>query len=723
MMCLRTRLTARILFLALLPWSFCAAQVLQPRPRDAAQSQRKPLLRKQLMERHFESIEPKARPQFDGAVPGSALLEAHRVAAAKVQARVRASVAARPQTQAETTALPGILLRPALPAGAVPTSVVTGDFNRDGKMDFIVSNGVDNDLWLYLGQGDGTFQLPQIVPLSKGLSPVGLATASLRNNGILDLVVAEADSSSIGVLLGNGDGTFGYETEYALPEPPVSLVIDDFYKNGKLSIAAAMVTDVEPTTTEEPWIAVLAGDGTGSLGTPVITYNGGLLSTIWNIASGDVNGDGRPDVLITGPGNENSQVFLNNGDGTFTAGQTLIENGPFNCVLDGRLADVNGDGCLDAVVADAATVVWVFPGNCGGSFAKATEVQMGDSNAAVQVVDVNGDGKADIVASSLPALDPSLGLLAGNTLSVALGDGKGNFTAGRNYVGTGQSYSIGIADFNGDGRPDFVTAENDTDTVTVYQNDDGSGGFGFPQGLFAGISGQYPYNQPLTALSFADLNSDGKSDIFFLDEGYNGEIYAASFLNDGTGKLSDAVTTDTGVAIPAYLVDDYRLGDFRSSGKLDLLVIGTTPSSQFVLFSAGNGDGTFAKGIPVTVAGAEGVLSTGDFNKDGKLDFVAVNGLNTHTLTTFLGNGDGTFRAVAPVTFSDTGNTIGGPIQPVSTPAISIVTASWTCWYSRRETGTGQPNRRFGSSTATATEPFKRHGNCLRISSHLRWRM
>ena len=284
---------------------------------------------------------------------------------------------------------------------------------------------------------------------------------------------------------------------------------------------------------------------------------------------------------------------------------------------------------------------------------------MGDSNAAVRVVDVNGDGNPDIVTSALPALDPSLGFLAGNTLSVALGDGKGNFTVGRNYIGTGQSYSIGIADFNGDGKPDFVTAENDTDTVTVYQND-GSGGFGFPQGLFAGIQGQYSPDQPFTALSFADLNNDGKTDVFFLDEGYNGELYAASFLNDGTGKFSDPITTDMGIAIPTNWVDDYRLGDFRNTGKLDLVAIGFTGSSQFILFTAGNGDGTFAKGTPVIATGAQGILTTGDFNKDGKLDFVAVNGLNTHALTTFLGNGDGTFRALAPVTFSDTGNTVGG---------------------------------------------------------------
>jgi hypothetical protein len=548
--------------------------------------------------------------------------------------------------------MPGIQLRPTLPAGSIPTSVVTGDFNRDGHMDFVVANGGDNDLWIYLGNGDGTFQLPRIIPLSKGLSPVGLAVGDLRGNGKLDLVVAEADSSTVGVLLGNGDGTFGYETEYALPEPPASVVIDDFYHNGKLDIAVAL----DDAAGQEPYIAVLGGDGTGHFDAPIFSYFAMFPSSAWNLAAGDVNNDGLPDLLLTGPGYENAQIFINNGDGTFKPGQTILGNAAYTTILDGRLADVNGDGCPDAVIADASTFVWVALGNCSGSFAAPTSVQMGDSNAAVRVVDVNGDGFPDIVTSALPALDPGLGFLSGNTLSVALGDGRGNFSVGRNYVGTSQAYSIGIADFNGDGHPDFVTANNDTDTVTVYQND-GTGGFGFPQGIFAGVPGQGVINNPFSALSFADLNNDGKPDVFFIDEGYNGEFYTTGFLNDGTGKLTGPISSDTGVTINSDWITDYRLGDFRNTGKLDVIGIGM---AQFILFLAGNGDGTFAKGTPVAATGADGIMAVGDFNKDGKLDFVAVNGQNTHTLTTFLGNGDGTFHALAPVTFTDTGNGIGG---------------------------------------------------------------
>jgi len=645
-----------LLVSALLPLSLCDAQVLHSRSNRIANTEHSPIQHKEVIERHFESTQPRPYPKFDGAVPGARLLDQRRIRAAKLQNRVHASFAVHPEGGSGSAFMPGIQLRPALPAGSLPTSVVTGDFNQDGHLDFVVANGLDNNLWIYLGKGDGTFQLPRVIPLSKGLSPVGLAVGDLRGNGKLDLVVAEADTSTIGVLLGNGDGTFGFEQEYALPEPPESVVVDDFNHDGKADIAAVMVTTVDPGTLQVPYIALLIGNGSGSFAAPIITNNWGFYSTAWNLASGDVNGDGLPDLLITGPGTENSQIFINNGDGTFKTGATILQNNAISMLLDGRLADVNEDGCLDAVIADASSFVWVAPGDCSGHFATPTAVPMGDSNAAVRLVDVNSDGHLDIVTAALPAINPYLGFLAGNTLSVALGDGKGNFGVARNYVGTSQAYSIGIADFNGDGKPDFVTANNDTDTVTVYQND-GSGGFGFPQGIYAGVLGQLTIDAPKSSLSFADLNNDGKTDVFFLDVGFSGEYYATSLLNDGTGRFTGPISSDTGVAVQNNVVSDYRLGDFRNTGRLDMIAIGVntayTSSTQYILFLPGNSDGTFAKGTPLATTGADGLLATGDFNGDGKLDFVTVNGAGTHTLTPFFGNGDGTFRIGTPITFSD----------------------------------------------------------------------
>ncbi len=541
--------------------------------------------------------------------------------------------------------------------------MVTGDFNKDGHADYVVANGYTSDLWMYFGKGDGTFELPRIIPLTKGLSPVYVVTADLRGNGTLDLIVAESDTSTIGVLLGHGDGTFGFEQTYSLPQPPAALVVDDFDHDGKLDIASVMFT-VSSDTRGVQYLATLLGTGNGSFGAPVISMNPGFYSTAWNIASGDVNGDGRPDVIITGPGIENSQVYINAGAGKFVPGQLLVGNSAVNLVLDGRFADVNEDGCLDAIVADINGYVWVLTGDCSGNFASPSIVRNGDSNSALRLVDLNGDGHLDIATSAIAGGDPTVGDIAGDTLSVALGDGRGHFTSGRDYVGTGQSYSLAIADFNGDGKPDVVTSNIDTDTASVYIND-GSGGFGFPQGEFIGLNGVGVLNSPVSPPSFTDLNGDGKPDVLILDEGYSGEYFAAAMLNDGTGRFSSPVTTDLGISIVGNWLGDYRLGDFRHTGHLDFvgigLTLGATTGSQFIFFMPGNGDGTFGNSTIIPTSGADGEMAVGDFNGDGKLDLVAVAptaNLSSKAVTTFLGNGNGTFHNGGTVSFSDSAEEI-----------------------------------------------------------------
>jgi hypothetical protein len=627
-------------------------------------------LSKGAIERHLQSKHPPKPADSTKPTPGKYLLGRASVRADQLRSRIGVAGTFYSRSQASIPSiLPGIQFRTAVPTGAIPNSVVNGDFNRDGHMDFVVANGGTDDLWLYLGNGDGTFQLPRIIPLTKGLTPVYLATADLRGNGILDLIVAESDTSTIGVLLGNGDGTFGFEQDYVLPQPPSALVVDDFNHDGKLDIVAVMVTVNATQTAGVQYLATLLGDGTGSFAAPLITMNPGFFSTANTIAAGDVNGDGLPDVLITGPGLENSQMYLNAGDGTFKPGAIVVENSEAGIpplVLAGVLADVNGDGCLDALVADGFGMVWVSPGDCSGNFAQPSSVFMGDSNASIAAADMNGDGHLDIVTTTTPLIqDPLLGETAGNMVAVAFGDGKGNFTPGRDYVGTGMSYSAAIADLNGDGHPDVVSASPDTDTATVYIND-GSGGFGFPQGEWIGLPGVGVINAPVSPPSFADLNGDGKPDILLLDEGYNGEYFITTMLNDGTGRFSGPIPSDTGISITSAWMGDYRLGDFRNTGHLDFIGIGLglnySTGAQYILFAPGNGDGTFGKSAFIPTPGAEGEIAVGDFNGDGKLDFVAV-GANPNgpgwVLTTFLGNGDGTFRNGGSLSFTDSAADLG----------------------------------------------------------------
>jgi len=671
---IRWYLPIGLILSSLLQLALCPAQAVAPPAKTTSTGKRASFDRKKLVEGRFQSAHPKPLPQLGAAVPGARLLEQHRLLAARAQSRLnairassRSSAASSGSTSSTGAVLPGIQLRPTLPGGEIPTAVATGDFNQDGHMDFIMANGLTSDLWIYLGKGDGTFQLPRIVPVSKGLAPLSLVAASLRGNGILDLVLAEYDTSTVGILLGNGDGTFGYEQEYVLPDPPQAVTVNDFNHDGKLDIAAVMFTAVTPTGTEIPLVASLAGDGTGNFGAPVITYLDNEYSWAQTVDSGDVNGDGLPDLLITAPEllgtlDGGAEIYLGNGDGTFKPGVMVVPNDFFNLVSDAKFGDVNGDGCRDAVVSDYSMVSWVALGDCAGNFSQPTPFPMGDSPYAVQLADVNGDGNLDIVTSSVPTQEPNYLYTSGNTVNVALGDGKGNFSVARTYVGAGLSYSLAVADFNGDGKPDVVTANGDTDSANLFLND-GTGSFGFPQGLYMGLSNTGALLSNFAGPSIADLNGDGKPDVFLLGEGANSDFYATTLLNDGTGRLAVPLTSDSG--IPGILtndVGDYRLGDFRKTGHLDLVAVGGDtafdPNGELILFIPGNGDGTFGKGTVTATTGADGEMAIGDFNGDGKLDFVIARGTDTHTLTPFLGNGDGTFRTGTSITFTDSNEEI-----------------------------------------------------------------
>jgi len=622
-------------------------------------------LSKAVLEHHLQSKHPARASDANKPVSGKYLLGRAAARAEQLRLRVRATDTAHLRAPGSIPAvLPGMQLRANLPAGSMANSVAAGDFNRDGHMDFVVANGGTNDLWIYFGKGDGTFELPHVIPLTRGQTPIYILAADLRGNGILDLIVAEYDTWSIGVLLGNGDGTFAYEQIYYVPQPPGAIVVDDFNHDGKLDIACVMDSPNQDEITGQ-FVGALLGDGSGSFANPVISFNSGLQSTADSIVSGDVNGDGLPDLLITDPG-YSSQIYINAGNGMFTPGYLVGEATILNDPIAGALADINGDGCLDAIVADLNGFTWVAPGDCKGNFPTGNNVPMGDSSSQIAIADINGDGHLDILTTSTPSWEsgPGIGDIAGNNLCVAFGDGQGNFSPGRVYTGTGESYSLALADFNGDGKTDVVTVSPDTDTSTVYLND-GAGGFGFPQGLWVGVPDTVSINAPISPISFADVNGDGKPDVVLLDQGLGGEYYITSLLNDGTGHLTGPIQSDAGIAIISEHIGDFRMANFRNTGHLDLVGIGLSTAyssgAQFILFLPGNGDGTFGKATFVPTSGADGEMAIGDFNEDGKLDFVAVGPSQAGTgkvLSVFLGNGDGTFRATVNVAFADTAGDI-----------------------------------------------------------------
>ncbi|HEV3307081.1 MAG TPA: FG-GAP-like repeat-containing protein [Candidatus Sulfotelmatobacter sp.] len=562
----------------------------------------------------------------------------------------------------------GLQLKTLLPADYIPTAVAAGDFNGDGIPDWVVSNGGSNNLWVYLGRGDGTFTQATVIPLT-GQSPLAVVAADLRGVGKLDIVVAEADSESIGVLLGNGDGTFASEQTYFVPGAPISMAIADLNHDGHLDVVAGILPD--PNIAASGAVVSLLGDGSGAFGAPLFEpYLNFGVQDPESIVVADFEGNGKPDAVVVDPG-VGAVVYVNNGNGLLKEAQpidaalTLVGVSPISLTS----GDVNEDGCPDVVVFDSLAIARVFLGNCDSTFqAQSTEVGEGDFAWASALVDVNGDGHLDLVYSGIAA-QTGYGQVAGNLLAVHFGDGKGNFGPAQVYRGGQTSFGLAVADFNRDGHPDIITANQDSDSASMFLND-GKGGFGTPGGEYVGyINGNNssgPVNAPFTSFFPADVNGDGSTDLVLIEDGpgYPNPLQATVMLNDGTGHFGAAIHSP--VAEGTFDVTDFLLADFRNTGRPDLVTISSyfgEGSNPQLVFAPNAGGGSF--GPPaITNIPLSGTLAAGDFNHDGNLDLAiatGASGTGTATITIYLGHGDGTFAAQPPINFNT--NSAGHWIQ------------------------------------------------------------
>jgi hypothetical protein len=358
--------------------------------------------------------------------------------------------------------------------GGGADSVAVADVNGDGIPDLIVVNWDQSDggevggVGVLLGNGDGTFQ-PSVTYTSGGFSPYSVAVADVNHDGKADIVVANFfvnDYSNVGalsVLLGSGDGTFQAPVSYSSGGyGATSVAIGDVNGDGNPDLVVA---------NSDSSVSVLLGNGDGTFQAPVSYSSDGYGAT--SVAIGDVNGDGNPDLVVAKTcqseecDNGAVSVLLGNGDGTFQSAGAYSTGGfRANSVAIG---DVNSDGKPDlAVVSQCATdtncnfgVVGVLLGNGDGTFQPVvTYGSRGYDAESVVIGDVNGDGNADLVAVNYcNKLNRNGSCAAGGVVSVLIGNGDGTFRAAVAYNSGGHwSKSVALMDVNGDGKPDLLVA-------------------------------------------------------------------------------------------------------------------------------------------------------------------------------------------------------------------------------------------------------------------------
>ena len=305
--------------------------------------------------------------------------------------------------------------------------------------------------------------MPTIIPLL-GQAPVAVVAADLRGIGISDLIVAEADSGTIGIFFGNGDGTFQREKQFFVPGPPTTLAVADLNKDGHLDIVAGTVASPQVNG-----FITLLGDGKGNFSAPISAPLDDPFNPpfVIGMAVADFNNDGLPDIVYADPGGDTEAwVFINQGDGTFKRSQLLIFGFPMGDVfIVGTAAgDLNSDGCQDALVLFNFGGAFIYNADCSGTFKTLnfTTTGLGDAAFNAAVVDVNGDGHPDLVTTGvLIVADAFFGKPAGDLLTVLLNDGTGKLLPPQVYRGDTSVFAFAVADVNGDGKPDIVTANQD----------------------------------------------------------------------------------------------------------------------------------------------------------------------------------------------------------------------------------------------------------------------
>jgi len=335
------------------------------------------------------------------------------------------------------------------PVGSDPTSVTTGDFNGDGKLDLAAASG--GTVSVFLGTGDGTFGAK--VDYTVGSSPRSVTTGDLNGDGKLDL--AAASGGSVSVLLGKGDGTFQAKVDYPVGQNPLSttrsVTTGDLNGDGKLDLACSTYGVDDGVSL----VSVLLGKGDGTFGTKVDYTVGDYPNSV---TAGDFNGDGKLDLATANFAANTVSVLLGKGDGTFGTKVDYPVGLQPRSVTTG---DFNGDKKLDLAAANfVGDSVSVLLGKGDGTFGTKVDYPVGHNLYSVTTGDFNGDGKLDLATANPP----------GNSVSVLLGKGDGTFDAKVDYpVGSSPRF-VTTGDFNGDKKLDLATANAYDNSVSVLLN-------------------------------------------------------------------------------------------------------------------------------------------------------------------------------------------------------------------------------------------------------------
>ena len=581
-----------------------------------------------------------------------------------------------------TSAAPGTISFAAkqdFTTGTQPYNVVIADLDGDGRADLATPNFGSATISVLrnvavTGTINATSFAPQVT-FATAASPHFLAAADFNGDGRKDLAAVSSTGSNLSVFLNTGSAGIINSSSFALPgvvfttgTGPVCMAVADFDGDGKQDIATVGAGNTVYLLKN----AVAPGATSIVTGAFVNASSFSATSTPTGIAVGDIDGDGKADIITSSSAAAVASVFRNISTGTgsflFNAKVDMATGtGPVNVAV----GDLDADGKPDIVTANSTGATWSVLRNDPSGFPPViTSVTPGSAipGAPVTITGSNfsttpandfvyfGATKAAVTAASSTSLTvtvPADATYAGITVedtsthltgyqlfpflpgfdtSIYL-RGVLGFNAPVNFTAGSQAYNLAIGDLDGDGKSDFVVTNTASNTMTVYRNTSTSGSItaaSFASSTITLASG------PI-GVAIGDLDGDGKPDVAVTYS--TGTLVAALRNTSSLGAISFAapVTYATVGATPSYVL----INDVDGDGKSDLVVANegsTSGTSGMVILrntslrGAAFTSASFGAAVSFTTGTYPYFLAMGDLDGDGKRDI----------LCSSYGNGAGT---------------------------------------------------------------------------------